>query len=269
MAAARSAMIEYLRANLTTITGEHAKPMLEQVPMSNVLFNSQKELDALVEGAAWSLVADGIIVPGTFSNRSGGGVSISYGFPGFRITPFGKAILAKPEIDPLDTATFVADASSRLSGADAGVFEYLSEADRCFVAGLDLAAAVMLRVAAETLMRWLIKQYLVHIPDRKRAEHAATFSKNDRNTEKLFAELSKGLDYHKEEFSDDIARRGKPYLDQLAILMRTHGNDAAHGKADYVDHDLMRANLLFFPTMLSFASQIAGELSKHCTRYRE
>lgn len=226
------------------------------------------EFDVAFYAALWSLVADGIIVPGQPRDMYVHSVGVSaVTFPHFTLTPYGNEILSKPQIsNPHDSSTYLDDARHRLGPADEVIFTYLGEAIKNFNDRSYLSATVMLGVSAEGLMKWLIKRFLEHLPEAKSVAHKKTFDELGNRTERLFTSFVKSLDSHYTEFNRDLEYQARAYLDQISSIIRVNRDDVGHGRVSRVDNQLVYGNLTVYPTLLSVARELADAFAIACDK---
>jgi hypothetical protein len=225
---------------------------------------SVRELDTAFDAAVWSLVADGIIVPGTKSTAPAGGIEFTptHGaFPYFRVTPLGISICTSGSLaDPYDRSQYMQSANDSLPAADEVIFTYLSEANKNFLDRSYLSATVMLGVSAEGLMLWLIKRFLEHVSEARRSRYQEAFSQLRFKTNKLFETFLKLLSNHWEEIDDDLRFQAQAYLDQLITIIRVNRDDVAHGRAARVDQQLVYGNLSVYLSLLRVVREVIDAL---------
>jgi hypothetical protein len=172
----RSAILSMLKEKLPVLNEDFPNQVtlnLIRPPMTGA---NTREANNAFDAAIWSLVSDGIIVPGTASTVAAGIVNHSPGahgsFPYFRVTPLGRKIAKSEEvIDPLDSSKYMKEAKARLPGGDEVIFTYLAEANKNFLDRSYLSATVMLGVSAEGLMHWLMQALLDHVSPADRESY--------------------------------------------------------------------------------------------------
>jgi len=91
----------------------------------------------------WELARVGVIVPGNSTEGA------HAGFPWFRLTAYGRRVLETGDYFPHDKSGFIARLKHRVPNADPTVMAYLDESLQTFSTGNNVAAMVMLGVAAE------------------------------------------------------------------------------------------------------------------------
>lgn len=115
-------------------------------------------------------------------------------------------------------------------------------------------------------MKWLIGQYLAHLPPTVAASQKQQLDQLSHRTERLFTQFVKALEPHYRELNPDLAYQAKAYLDQLNSIIRVNRDDVAHGRAARVDRQLAFGNLAIYPTLLSITRELADTfVSTKCT----
>jgi hypothetical protein len=185
--AVREAVLQMLR-QLNTRAG-NGIGVLAVCPNITGTFAYESERDVVFMAAMWSLVRDGIIVPGAPAGMSSNNYVTSdlLGFSTFTVTPFGRQLLDNTNVvHPYEADAYMRDARKRLDAADDVIYTYLAEARKSFADGNHLSAIVMLGVSTEMLMKWLIDRFIAHVPEAKRANFEKTRGELWTRTDKLF-----------------------------------------------------------------------------------
>ena len=256
--AIRAEILAHLKANLPALTGPYAVLTLEQLPNPlSAEMNDPHGLDAMKEAAAWTLVRDGIIIPGRSSNVRASGTVGFDSFPNFRITPYGRALLKSAEPDPHDREGYLGDARRRLGKADERIYTYLAAANKNFLDRSELSGLVMLGVSAELLMKWLIGRFIDHLPDHKQADFEKTRSDLWMRTDKLFTTFIGAFATHYSELAPDLQYQADANLDLLQTLIRVNRDDVGHGRPDRADPTMLHGYLLSYLTLLRLARELA------------
>ena len=227
------AIVQMLRA-LNTRTG-NGFSVLRVCPTIIGTFAYEAERDVLFMAAMWSLVRDGIIVPGQPAGMS----NKSYvrpealDFTHFTVTPFGREMLGRSEVvSPLEAEPYMRSARGRLGNADDSIYTYLAEARKSFSDGNHLSAIVMLGVSTEMFMKWLIGNFLDHLPDSKKPEFEKTRNDLWNRTDKLFDKFIIAIKSHfvPDGLSHDLELQVNAHLDQMQTLIWVNRDDVGHGR---------------------------------------
>jgi hypothetical protein len=271
--AMRSAILKRLRAQLSLIARGGNAVLLKLIKPA-IDGGDPRSINTAFMAGVWSLVADGIIIPGESSTHARAddfGNEVFRYFNYFSVTPYGVKVLSQTGVvDPHDRESYLTDARARLGDADEVIFTYLAEASKSFADANYLSATVMLGVSAEGLMKWLIARFLEHLPSPQRERHRETMAKLSNRTEKLFTTFVNDLQSHYEELSPDLKYQAAAYLDQLNSIIRVNRDDVAHGRAARVDRQLAYGNLTLYPTLLTLTRELANALlSANCSIYAE
>lgn len=202
-------------------------------------------------------------MPGRSSGVRASGTVGFDSFPYYRITPYGKAILSRSEIDPIDKTGFLKDARARLGSADERIYTYLSEANDGFKRANYLSAAVMLGVSCELLMKWLIDRFIEHAPERERLQKL----RGDlwMRTNKLFSAFVREFQKHYDEFPRDVGYQADANLDFMQTLIRINRDDVGHGRPDRIDRHMVHGYLISYLTLLKVAHELAEAFTITCT----
>ena len=231
--------------------------------------NYQAECEVVFFAAIWSLVRDGIIVPGTPGRSHGVAFDSSDAlFPMFTLTPFGRAVVDNPAtVDPVQSDAYMVEARKRLGVADETIYAYLAEALKTYRHGATLASTVMLGVSAELLMDWLI-ECLVHRHLPPEAQ-ASAIKKRDGFGFRTGARVEAFIEHilrhlQADDIASDLRTQAESYLGQLSTLIRVNRNDVGHGRPQRADAQLALGMLEVYLPLLSLARELADALSTKC-----
>ena len=136
---------------------------------SVVTFDPNRPRDRFIVLASevmWQLVAQGVITPGeSASNPS---------LPWFRVTSYGKEVLESGKFPPHDPTGYLEELRSLASKVtDDVAIGYLEEGLRCFNSGCNVAAVLLLGVAAESVFRGLCTVVSTSLKSAKEKQVAA------------------------------------------------------------------------------------------------
>ncbi len=109
--------------------------------------NLEKADEDAIRECVWSLVIQGIVVPG-YSNQGSDGSNL----PWLQVTEWGKTCLQTGEYVPYDTGLYLKRLRSRIQELHKLIDLYLKEALNSFRAANYLAVAVMVGVASEQIL---------------------------------------------------------------------------------------------------------------------
>ncbi len=218
----------------------------------------------------FSLVADGIIVPGN-SLGPGFGNEARRHFPYFSLTSYGRKVLDPKEnpVTPHDAEGYIADAKRRMPDADDTIVEYLVEANQSFQDRRYLSSTVMLGISGEAVMEWTYDAYMAHLPPDRLESFRKSFEQTRLRTERRFTAFRNALDYHNDEFPPDLWYQVQTYLDSLVAIVKVNRDDVAHRRAKRVDKQLALGNLTIFLTLLTVANDLGSALrGKACSAWK-
>ena len=235
----------------------------------------EAEKDVVFMAAMWSLVRDGIIVPGrpagiSYYNHTTADV---LGFPSFTVTPFGRQVLSSNDvIHPYEANAYMKNARQRLGEADEVIFTYLAESRHSFTDGNQLSASIMLGVSSEMLMKWLLDRFIGHLPAQKQIEYRKTKAQLWKRTDRLFDTFISAIKLHLEPdgFPRDLRFQIDAHLDQVQTLLRVTRDDVGHGRPERADAQIVSASLELYLPLLSIVRELVVNLkSKPCVLYEE
>ena len=199
----------------------------------------QDSADAVRE-VMWSLVIQGIIVPGVDKSSN------NAGFPFFQITEWGKECLAVGEYLPYDTGQYMRQIRSDMPTLDSTVDCYLIEALNCFRAGTHLSCAVMTGVACERVLLDLRDEIrnALQPDDRKKKFDSDTSGKVIK---RVYEEIWKRLDPNLELLPENLRASVGTELAGIFELIRKTRNDAGHPTGRSIRKEEAFALLQLFP----------------------
>ena len=160
--------------------------------------NLDKADEDAIRECIWSLIIQGIVVPGISNDGSYGS-----NLPWLQVTEWGRKCLEEGEYLPYDTGLFLSRLRSNIPGLDPTVDLYLKEALNSFRSGNYLAAAVMTGVASEGIL--VVLRNAVHSSikesDRKRKLMEAT---EGQTAKRIYEEIRKRIDPVREQMPTQI-----------------------------------------------------------------
>ena len=183
-------------------------------------------------------------------------------WPFYRITDYGRTILASGEYVPHDSDGYIARLKREVPSIDAVIIRYLDEALGCYRSGFLLAAAVMTGCAAEKAILLLVETYAQAIAD---AAKKAKFEKDtqpwmiSKKYEALWKRLEPAVPSIPPDLGDDL----HTVLDRTFDLIRTTRNSAGHPAGKPLDHDAVHANLILFPVYCKRVYGLIGHFAKN------
>jgi hypothetical protein len=189
----------------------------------------------------WSLIVQGVLVPGSDDIRQG--------WPFLRLTEYGRRCVDEDRILPHDPDGYLREFQKAIPNADPAVIEYLTESLQCFIHGLNRAAAVMLGGASEKAVLLLIESYtnsISDIPTRQRFESEVQKTQSIFRKYEFFDKQFSGI---KNRMPKMLAENVDSLLRGVFDLIRNSRNDAGHpASGTLLDRDLVYSHLrLFIP----------------------
>ena len=168
-------------------------------------------------------------------------------WPFFRVTSYGRKVLASTEYEPHDAGGYLARLKTAIPAIDKDILRYLEESLACFHRGTLLASAVMLGCAAEKAALLLIEGFGAAIQNPN--DQAKYLKETDAwMISKKYAALWKRLEPLSKSLPSGLGDDLHTILDRIFDLIRTTRNAAGHPTGKTIEREVMHANLLLFPT---------------------
>lgn len=184
--------------------------------------NEREPLFDSVQMTLWQLLAQGVIVWGL-----GGRSNDQY--PWFRLTDYGRVVVAAGKAQPYDPDGFLREFRKQVPTADPIVTDYLAEAVHAFNASCFRAAAILVGAASEKAILVLLDRFSAKILD---AAKKTAFDKTSGgiNIHKKYAALKDRLDRMvvAKKFNHDLAETISSQLPGAYELIRKYRNAAGH-----------------------------------------
>lgn len=220
-----------------------------------------------VYAALWQLVQQGLIVPGHRKNgRFEHDAPAFSHFPYFSITPFGHDVFAnlRSDTDPADATDYLDKLKARAPSANETVLRYVAESVSTFNTQHYLAAAVLLGVAAETLLEQLYDAIGKHLGAGTAAY--LTNLQQKRWASQRLEYARERLNEHLVEFPVEFRSRVDQYLDMLAQTIKMSRDDVGHGRPLRVDREIAAMNLVSFPVLAKIVEELITQLAAPCQK---
>jgi hypothetical protein len=204
--------------------------------------NASLEFPRMLVDVFWELAATGIIAPGNGPAQPN--------FPWFRVTPYGRRVLAAPDYQPYDRTGYIRLLSQRIESVDPTVLAYLDESLETFGRANTVAAMVMLGVAAERVFNLLCDSLVQGL-------HSVTETQKLTNLLARFA-IKPKVDWMHEKLRAVQDSKPKPagfpenaglMVTAIYDMIRSQRNDLGHPREmpPRMPSGDAHANLLIFP----------------------
>jgi len=209
-----------------------------------------------VRSVVWELIIQGIVIPG---NGLGSGQG-SPELPFFQVTEWGKKCLASGEFTPYDTGTYIERIRVRVPKTDSRVVLYLTESLMCFRGASYLGSAIMLGVAAETIL--LSLKDAIHAaldtPAKKDKFAAAT---NGKPAKRIYEAIRNRIDPNAQQISNDLGKEDvTAELMGIFDLTRKTRNEAGHPTGRKIEREEAFALLQLFPSYCQVSYEVIAWL---------
>ena len=215
--------------------------------------NLDKRDEDAIRECIWSLIIQGIVVPGVSTDSYGSNL------PWLQVTEWGKACLENGEYVPYDTNLYLNRLRSQVPRLDSTVDLYLSEALNSFRSGNYLAAAVMTGVASERILVTLRDAIhgAIREKDRQRKLMEAT---DGQAAKRIYEEISKRIDPVVEQLPPQLQDSIGTELDGIFQLIRRTRNDAGHPTGRAIERGEANALFQLFPVYAKSACALIAWL---------
>lgn len=214
----------------------------------------QDRFQILSNQVMWELIIQGVLTPGLNAANPN--------LPWFRLTDYGREVLAADKFVPHDPTRYIAEVRSVARSTVKGVaFAYLEEALECFVRGVHVASALLLGVAAEAVFLDLCKVVSRSIRDPNERRH---FDRLDsiRQKHNWIVQKYRNL-------PSDVRRSRLPEsldltLGSLYDAIRRQRNDLGHPQEQLPKMSRDQAFVLFwiFPTFIGDVETFAAYIRR-------
>jgi hypothetical protein len=196
---------------------------------------------SLVLEVIWSLIVQGILVPGLDDTNEG--------WPFLRLTEYGRRCVEEDRILPHDPDGYLREFQNAVPNADPVIIEYLTESLQCFIHGLNRAAAVMLGGASEKAVLLLIESCTNSISDDSTKLRLESEVQNTQSIFRKYECFDKQFSGIKNRMPKMLTENVESLLRGVFDLIRNSRNDAGHpASGTFVDRDLVYSHhRLFIP----------------------
>jgi hypothetical protein len=209
--------------------------MLERKLQSEAANN----LERTIREVAWEFVVQGIFAPGGRPGYS------ATEFPDLHITDYGRKCLRATEIIPEDPDNYLKGISGSTAAVDSTTLLYVGEALSSFRHRNYLSTAVMVGVAAESVLLKMVGAITAALPTAARKEK---FSKQTDTikTKQIHDAVVNCLRSSQTPFPPDLQDVWEGDIDGIFDIIRRTRNDSGHPKGRRVEQDEARALLVMF-----------------------
>lgn len=214
-----------------------------QSPHSGVVEGASFELqeddtDRLIE-IIWDLVIERVLTIGT--------TGVNSGWPHFRVTTYGRAVLASAAPVPHDPSGYLGQLRGAAPRVDSVLVTYVEESLRTYRVGAMLSSAVMLGCASEKAMGLLSEAVLRAVTDP-----ATRRSLEKKLEDRSIKRRSEALSDHFNSIRATLPRDLYEAIDVMVFgifdMIRRTRNDSGHPTGKPVSRDQMYAMLQVFIT---------------------
>jgi hypothetical protein len=219
--------------------------------------NLDKADEDAIRECIWSLVIQGVVVPGS-SNQGSYGSNL----PWLQITDWGKTCLEKGEYVPYDTGLYLSRLRAQIPSLDSIIDLYLREALNSFRSGNYLAVAVMVGVASERILIVLRDAIRNAMPQEDRRA-SFTQATDNQSVKRIHEALGKRIDPLREQLPGALQESIGTELDGIFDAIRRTRNDAGHPTGRAIEREEAYALLQLFPVYAKCAYALIDWLTSH------
>lgn len=190
----------------------------------------------------WGLFHEGLITLGLDDANNG--------FPWYRLSPFGRRIIENHDTHFYhDVQSYTDRLKQEIPDLDEVTLVYLKEAMQAFRSNCQLAATVMLGVAAEHIFLDLLEA----------AANSPNFgdkfapAKKERQTLSMMTKFRKALETQTSDFPRSLREDLETRFDGIQSIIRQYRNEAGHPTGKFIDREQVYVLLQLF---VSYAKKI-------------
>lgn len=220
------------------------------------LNNLEKADEDAIRECVWSLIIQGIVVPGISND------AYNANLPWIQVTEWGKACLEKGEYMPYETSLFLARLKKEIPNLDSNVELYLKEALNSFRSGNYLAVAVMTGVAAERIL--IVLRDAIHAAIQQDDGKKKFIDRTENQIAKrIYEAVSAKIDPVREQLPAPLQDSIGTELDGIFNEIRRTRNDAGHPTGRVIERGEAYALLQLFPVYAKSAYALLRWLNEN------
>jgi hypothetical protein len=212
------------------------------------------EVDRLIPAVVWELLLREVFAPGRVGHPS-------ESLPRLMITPYGEECMKVGELTPNDPEGYLKRITTESPTVDAVTILYLGEALQTFKFGNFLATAVMLGVAAESILQKIVEAVTnaLDTPTKKGSfEAALSRRKTAKNQhQQVIACLKSSATPLPIEFDEVLFL----HIEGIFHIIRRTRNDAGHPSGTKLERSEANGLLAMFPPYCKTAHRLTEWLA--------
>jgi hypothetical protein len=217
---------------------------------------STTEVDRLIPAVVWELLLREVFAPGRVGHPN-------ESLPGLIITPYGEECMKAGELTPNDPEGYLKRITAESPGVDAVTMLYLGEALQTFKFGNFLATAVMVGVAAESILSKIIEA-VKNALDTSAKKSSFEGALNRRKTakshhEQVILRLRASTTPLPAEFDEVLFL----HIEGLFHIIRRTRNDAGHPSGTKLERSEANGLLSMFPPYCKTAYRLINWLARN------
>jgi len=238
--------IPSLQINVATLalSKEMTHPPSQEI-FGNTEYKLSEKYDNWILDIAWSLMAEGILIP-RLSEGSGNGLY------SFTLSEYGKTRIQSEPPQPYDPDGYLSKLRESIPSIDPVIISYLEESLKAFRMHCLLASTITLGCASEKAILILIDACEKAISDTDQKEKFVKDTKTmsiKKKHDALLTIIDEKIKNHS-SFPHDLKENLANYLTGIFNIIRRYRNDAGHPSGNKILRDDLYALLVAFPTYL-------------------
>jgi len=192
------------------------------------------------------LVVNNILMPGHDVS--------SFGYPGLRLTEYGRKCIEEENILPFDPDGYMEGVKSSVTNIDDIVLTYLGESITTYNRNCLLSSTITLGAASEQAMLLLIEAFSEAISD---TQERASFRKSiqKQGIYEKYKKFREKFDAIRNSLPPELTREIDVFLDGIFNFLRINRNEAGHPTGIAMNKKVVYANLQVFS---EYAKRIFG-----------
>jgi len=223
-----------------------------QLPRPMGAYEIPSYISDAVRGVIWELIIQGIVIPGTGIGSGAGSPEL----PFFQVTEWGKKCLESGEFTPYDTGKYIERLKAKVPYVGSTALLYLTESLSCFRGASYLGSAIMLGVAAETVL--LSLRDAIHAAlDTQAKKDKFTADTSGRPAKRIYDEVRKRLDPLIRKISGDLSKEDiTAEIAGIFDLIRKTRNEVGHPTGRKIEREEAFALLQLFPSYCNISYEV-------------
>lgn len=219
-------------------------------------YETVTEVDKLFPGVIWELLLREIFVPGRvgFPNET---------LPRLAITPYGEECMRVGELTPNDPEGYLKWITTESPTVDSVTILYLGEALQTFKFGNFLATAVMVGVAAESVMEKIVEAVTNALDTPVKKNNFKTALRKHKTAKNYHQQVIERLKNPTTTLPTEFEEVLFLHIEGMFHIIRRTRNDAGHPSGNKLERSEANGLLAMFPPYCKTAHRLIKWLSSN------